>query len=165
MNGVHELSPRTKFQGKPTVFEPVGLKCSLWVQPSIFAIFSAMIILGERSSEHFLFLLARHFLPRYDVSNFRKKAWFQRYCIAGAFVVVLASQGCLFQPWRWVITLRWTWLTFTSCARTRTRFLRNFVQEWGSDQDEWLDVACEGARRKVTFLRAFRVYTLFGALG
>jgi hypothetical protein len=49
-----------------------GKNCSLLVQPPIFAIFSVVIILGERSSEHFLFLLARHFSPRYKVLKFRQ---------------------------------------------------------------------------------------------
>jgi hypothetical protein len=45
---------------------------SLWVRPPIIAIFSVVIVLDERTSKHLLFLLARHFSPRYEVLKFRR---------------------------------------------------------------------------------------------
>jgi hypothetical protein len=52
--------------------EKFGKNWSLWVQPPICAIFSVVIVLDKRTSEHFLFLFARHFSPRYEVLKFRR---------------------------------------------------------------------------------------------
>jgi hypothetical protein len=40
--------------------------------PDFLDLFSVVMVLDERSSKHFLFFLARHFLPRYDVTMFRR---------------------------------------------------------------------------------------------
>ncbi len=70
-------------------------------------IFSVVKVLDERSSEHFLFLLARYFSPRYAPSKFTRMPCFVgagrlegalTYYVSVVVLVCMVSGVCTVQP-------------------------------------------------------------------